>query len=400
MVMDSLTRRIRRSGSNPSLRQDMRWPFWSFRSTTGATVTDESALGLVAFYRGVKMIGEAVGTMPLHVYQTDADGTRTENTEADTAYLRVRPNIEMSRATLWTHVVADMVRGNGFIWVDKNRLGLPAAIWYLDRRRVRVGRTSSGQKIYEVDSSEPMIDYRDGGEIVHFPNWGDGLMGYDIVRLAADAIALGLSAQEYAAKFFANDGVPPGYLSTDKSLTTEESDRISAAWQRRVQSRRIPVLSGGAKFATAQTEPEKAQMMTLRSFQTEEIATLLGIPPHMLGRTEKVTSWGAGIAEQGRGFVTFTLLSYIVGLEQAIDGSLLTRELTGRFCKFDPDGLMRGTLLQRYQAYTYGYGRWLTPNDIRRMEDMEPVEGGDVLPAPSNMIPVEQLGNNFAEQPR
>ena len=157
------------------------------------------------------------------------------------------------------------------------------------------------------------------------------------------------------------------------------------------------MLSHGAKFQQITLDPEKTQMQELRQFQGEEVARLLGIPPHLLGFTEKVTSWGAGIAEQSRGFFVFTLQAHINRFEQAINDALLVRELTDRYVKFDVDGILRGTPLQRAQVHALGFGRWLVPNDIRRDEDLPPIEGGDTLAVPSNLIPIEDLGSNFAE---
>lgn len=409
MVLDSLTQRARRRGQNPLFGDDslIGWRFWDMRSVSGATVTDESALSLTAFYRGVKLIAETIAGLPVHVYERGSDGTSMPVEDALVGYLTRRPNDEMTRQTVWEHVIADEVRGNGYLWVDSNRNGQPAALWPIDRRRVRPGRTRDGQKVYEVEvpSGEPvvMVDFKMGGEMLHIPNWGvNGLMGFDPVKIAREAIALGLSAEEYAARFFSQDGTPAGVLTSDQPLTPDESDRIAERWQKRQagtrNARRIAVLGHGAKFQPVSAEPEKAQMQQLRSFQGEEIARLLGIPPHMLGFTEKVTSWGSGIAEQARGFVVFTLQAHINRVEQAINDALLVRELTGRFVKLDTGGLLRGTTLQRYQAYALGYGRWLTPNDIRRDEDLPPIDGGDVLPAASNLVPIEDLGANFRQE--
>lgn len=240
-----------------------------------------------------------------------------------------------------------------------------------------------------------MVDYRAGGEIVHIPNWGDSLVGYDIVRVAREAIALGLSAQEYAARTFADGEVPAGVLSTDAMLTPEQADAIADRWhtlRAGIRNRmRIAVLGGGAKFQPTAFNNEQMQLAELREMEAANIATLLGIPPHMVGLTQRSTSWGSGIAEQTQGFVTYTLDDYIKRIETEVDDSLLVRELTSRFLKFDLGGLLRGTTLQRYQAYALGYGRWLSTNDIRRDEDLPPVDGGDDVLAQVNLVPLDEL---------
>lgn len=402
-ILSNTLRRVRTSGPNPVLREEAGAWLWDTRSVTGATVTDDTALGLTAFYRGVSLIASTVGRLPMHVYRKGAGTERGEPVQTpETRYLWGRPNHEMRRGTFWELIVGDIVRGNAFIWVDKEPGSPePAGIWYLNRQRVRVGRTRDGRKVYEVDGEIPMIDYTAGGEIVHIPNWGGGLVGYDIVKVAPEALGLGLSAQEYAARFFTNDGVPPGVITTDAVLTPEESERIADRWMKRQagtrNARKIAVLGGGAQYQAVASDLEKAQMMEMRRFSIGDVARLLGLPPHMLGDVERSTSWGAGISEQERGFLVYTQQGHIDRVEEGISEDLLVKELTGRYAKLDTGGLLRGTTLQRYQAYALGYGRWLTPNDIRRDEDLEPIEGGDVLPAAANLVPIDQLGSNFRE---
>lgn len=396
MVADTMVRRVRRSGRNPALtRSESAWPNLG-RRIPGVTtaVSDDSALSLTAFYRGIMLIATTLAGLPLHIYEdqgTDSQSKRAEVKSRDVYYLRGRPNVEMRRKAFWQRVIADVVRGNGFIFVWKDDDDQPESIWYIDRNRVRVGRTSDGRKVYEVDNELPMIDYRQGGEIVHIPNWGNALVGFDPVKLAAQAIGLGLSAQEYAARTFAQGQVPPGLLTSDQVLTPAQADTIAANWEKShaglERMHRIAVLGSGAKFQQTSMDLDKLQMEALRRFQVAEVARLLGVPPHLLADVEKSTSWGTGIEEQNRGLWSYTLLSHIGLIEEAIDDDLLVRELTGRYCKFDPDGLLRGSTLQRYQAYRLA--DFMTPNEKREKEDLEPMEGGDVILQQSNQAPLD-----------
>lgn len=405
MVMLRLGQRIRTRGPNPNLVETTGTPMgaWQVRTPSGATVTDDSALGVAAFFRGVQLIASLVGGLPIHVLQERQDGASESVTTPGTYYLRRRPNVEMGKQTFWEHAAADEVRGNAFIWVDKDeeRASVdPIGIWYIDRRRMAVGRARSGRKVYLLDNTIAMIDYREGGEIIHIPNWGDGLTGYDLVKVMRNALSLNMTAEEYASSFFDQNDVPPGYLSTAQILTPEESDEIEERWHARragtKNQRRIAVVSGGATFNALNANPEDAQMQELRQFQGEDVARFLGIPPHMLGYTEKITSFGAGIAEQTLGFVRFTMQAHVNRFENAIDDALLMREQTRRYVKLAMEGLLRGTTLQRYQAYKLA--DWMTPDEKRKLEDLPPIPGGDVLPVPSTMIPLDDLGTNFEQQ--
>lgn len=409
-AVDLIGQKIRLRGPNPTFNYPVGewgnpwdWPH-SATTSSGVYVQDNSALGLTAFYRGVKLISDSIAGLPLHVYRKQpGEDTPALFEQPDTAYLRRRPNSESHHFRTLQHVIADQVRSDGFVWIDPDvDTGKPLDMWYLNRRRVRVGRTSDGQKVYLIDNNMPMIDYADGGEIVHFPNWGDGLVGYDLTKLFREVIGLGISAQEYAALYFKTDGVPPGYLSTDQVLTPTESDQVALNWQRRQtgkNQRRIAVLSGGSKFYQLQNDPDKSQMQQIRTFQGEEVARFLGVPPMLIGFPERESRSASGIAELNQHFLTYTLNPYITLDEEILDDDLLVRELTHRYCKFDQAAFLRGTTLQRYQAYGIGYGRWLTPNDIRRDEDLPLLPGGDELPTGANLIPLDELSLEDRPQP-
>lgn len=403
-VLTATIRRIRRSGSNPALKETT-WPTWpwSAPSITGANVDETSALTLTTFYRGVNLIASTIAGLPLHIFEDDAadpDAEARRIKPDELRYLWSRPNKENTRVTMWERIAADEVRGNAFLFVEKTDIGMPASIWHIARKRVQVGRAGD-LKVYLVDDEYPMIDYKQGGEIVHIPNWGDGLVGYDIVKLAAQALALGLSAEEYAARQFANNGIPPGIITTDNVLTPQQAEAIASRWMAlnagTRNAHKIAVLGGGAKFQQTSQDLDKVQMQALRRYQAGEIATLLGIAPHMLGLVDSSTSWGSGIAEQGRGFVTYTLNNHITRIKQAIDDDLLVRELTNRYCEFDPGGLLRGNLLQQMQAHVLGWGRFLTTNEIRRDLNLPRVDDGDILMQPVNMAPLDEVaGQGFS----
>jgi HK97 family phage portal protein len=407
MVVDRVTQTIRRSGANPALKKASAWSGSS--RYNGRTIDDNAALSNTAYYRGVTLIASTIASLPLHVYQKK-DDRRQELSTPDTAYLWGRPNIEMTRQSFWERLIADEVRGNAFIFVVKDSDGLPESTWYIDRNRVRVGRTSSGQKVYEIDRELPMIDYREGGEIVHIPNWGGALIGYDPIKVAPQAIALGLSAEEFAFRSFDNGQIPPGIITTDQMLTEKQANELLAMWRKQHNgiktAQDIGFLGNGSKFQQLSIDIEQMQMESTRRFQVQEVARLLGLPPHLLADVAGSTSWGTGIEEQNRGLIIFTGQAHITRFEQAIDDALLVKDLTGRYVKFDLRGLLRGSTQQRYAAYSMAWGRFMTANEIRALEDMEPIEGGDVLMQPVNMAPLDAFegmklgagGNNSGGQ--
>lgn len=390
--------KTRRSGPNPTTDAKARMEYWSSR--LGTPVTEEEALSLSTFYAGKTLIASTVAGLPLHVYRDDKDGTPVRQREKKHYYLWGDPNEEQTRMTFLERVIGDEVSKAAYIWVEKDDLSEPKALWHIERHRITLTRhPDNGHKVYVLDGEFGMYDYNQGGEIVHVPNWGSGPDGWDIVKGGARSFGLSLTAEEFATKAFDYGAVPPGIInlegdpSPDAEKESAAMARVRDQWTMMrggTNALKVAVLRG-AKYQQLAFDPEKLQMEQIRKFQAGEIATLLGVPPHMVGLVDKSSSWGAGIAEQTAGFNTFTLSRHIARFEHAINKFLLRRELTDLYCKFDLGGLLRGTLLQRYQAYAIGYGRFLSVNDIRRDEDLPPVEGGDAVFGQMQMVPIDEL---------
>jgi HK97 family phage portal protein len=422
-LIDTLARRIRGTdnpGRYNGTSSGWGWPFpsgiGSWRTDTwrspqggGPTVNDDTALSLTAFYRGISLIAGTVGGLPLQVYQEEIDANGVEGKTVklkskDTAYLWRRPNPEMTRQSFWERIVADEVRGNAFFFVVKNarggvvqkadvELGVDWGIWHIGRNRVRVGRTSAGVKVYQVDGEYDFVDYSVGGEIVHIPNWGNGLTGYDPVKIARNALSLGLSAEQYAMRFFSHGGGPDGLITTEQTLTKAQAEEVMKNWNllhNGPNSHGTAFLGNGAHYEQTSVDADKAQLYELRGFQVDEVARLLGLPTHLLAAQNTVSTWGAGMEEQNRMLVVFNFQGHINRIEQAVSDDLLQRDITNRYAKMNLAALLRGTTLQRYQAYRLA--TFMTENEKRELEEMEPVEGGDQLLAMTNMVPLEQLG--------
>jgi HK97 family phage portal protein len=396
MVLDAAApRRIRTNGRNPATTREFSssWLPWNGRSHTGMTVTNEKALGLTAAYRGVTLIASLIASLPIDIYEKRA-GQRVDVAGPSNSTLWARPNPEMTRQTFWEAVVGQEVLGNGFIFVDKDSDPVNPDLWPLEAERVRVGRLKNGTKVYEVDNELPMVDYRAGGEIIHIPNWSkNGLVGYNPFTVGAESLAIGLSAQEYAARFYSQADAPPGYLTSDQVLTEAQAEQIGNRWNRLRaglgRAHRAAVLGGGAKFLTTGFDPESSQLYEARKFGVVEVARLLGLPPHLLADVERSTSWGAGIEEQNNGLLVYTVSAHITRHEQAVDDDLLVREVSGRFMKFNLGALQRTNMLQRYQAYRLA--TFMTENEKRAKEDLPPMDGGDQLLAMTNLAPIDKL---------
>lgn len=406
-IFSGVSRRIRTTGNN--LAVDVKHgsrPYWDTRRVR-SSVGDEESLSFSAVYRGITLIASTIASLPIHVYEENADGQGEKLKNPELSYLWLRPNSEMTRQTFWEKIYADEGRGNAYIFVVKDRIGRVAmegpfwGIWPIERWRVQVGRDpSTNRKVYLIDGEVACVDYKDGGEIIHISNWGDGLIGYDPIQLMAQAVALGLDAEDYASEAFEGGQVPPGLISTDQKLTPEQARDTATLWRLQHQGKDhwsdVAVLGNGAKYQETSRSLEAMQMENTRRFQVTEVARMLGIPPHMLGEVTTSTSWGTGIEEQTRGFVTFTLGAHIKRGENAVDDALLVREMTGRYMRHELGGLLRGTTLQRMQALRMA--DFMTPDEKRALEELPPLpdDAGKTIYVLSTMVPIGEAGATLA----
>lgn len=395
----------RRRGPNPVTDGNYGQTDWQIirPRLAGIAVNEDVALSITAVYRAVSIIASTIATLPLHIYRSNQFGEEEIEEERITAYLWNRPNPEMTRLTFWETLIShEVLNGNAYIFVVKNAAGQPLELWPLSPWRVAVGRYE-GKKVYQVDGHTPLMDFADGGEVVHILNLSrDGLTGKSPISLAAEAIELTKAGEDYSARFFGSDSTPSGTLTTDQQLTAEQSTALAELWAEQhagANNRNIAVLGNGAKFQAISINPEDAQLLEGRRFQVAEIARLFGIPPHLLADMERTTSWGSGLEEQGINFLRFTLMRHIEAFEQAIDDALLRRIETRRKAKFVVDGLLRASYATRMQGHAAAFGRWATANDIRKLEGMPPIEGGDTLLAMTNLAPAAAIADQTLDPP-
>jgi HK97 family phage portal protein len=258
--------------------------------------------------------------------------------------------------------------------------------------RVEIDEDNTPYYVYELPDGEKKVLER--WRVWHVRGWGtDAFVGKSPIALARESIGLTMATEEYGGRFFSNDSRPGGILRHPAKLSPEAAKRLKASWENAngglTNKHRVAVLEEGIEWQQIGISPEEAQFLDTRKFQELEICQVYRVPPHMIGITDRSTSWGTGIEEMGIGFVTFTLLPYLTRIAQSVNRDLLgANERKEYFAEHLTAALERGDLMTRYQAYNIGRnGGWLSANDIREMENMNPIEGGDVYLQPLNMAP-------------
>ena len=389
-----------RSRDKPQNRLPGSDPGFFFGGTTsGKAVNERTAMQTTAVYACVRILAEAVASLPLHLYRYKEDGGKERAIGHPLYYLlHTEPNPEMTsfafRETLMSHL---LLWGNAYAQIIRDGVGRVLSLYPLLPSKMTVDRMPAGQLFYEYRADTGPVILRPQ-DVLHIPGLGfDGLIGYSPIAMAKNAIGMAIATEEYGAKFFANGANPGGVL--EHPGVVKDPKRVRESWNAVYQgsgnAHRIAVLEEGMKFNAIGIPPEQAQFLQTRKFQINEIARIFRVPPHMVGDLEK--SSFSNIEQQSLEFVKYTLDPWVVRWEQAIQKALLLpSEKRAYFAKFNVDGLLRGDYQSRMTGYATGrQNGWLSANDIRELEDMNriPAElGGDLYLINGNMTKLADAG--------
>lgn len=373
---------------------DAGYSFLFGRTTSGKPVNERTAMQTTAVYACVRILAEAVASLPLHVYEYQDDGGKKLVHEHPLYYLlHDEPNPEMTsfvfRETLMSHL---LIWGNAYAQIIRDGAGRVLGLYPLLPDKMEVQRDDRGNiyYVYSRNSDEnPMFkEYGNiklkAEDVLHIPGLGfDGLIGYSPIAMAKNAVGMTLACEEYGASFFANGANPGGVLEHPGVL--KDPSKVRESWNsvyRGVNNaHKIAVLEEGMKYQQIGIPPEEAQFLETRKFQINEIARLYRIPPHMVGDLDK--SSFSNIEQQSLEFVKYTLDPWVIRWEQSLQRSLLLPGEKGKyFIKLNVDGLLRGDYQSRMNGYAVGrQNGWFSANDIREMENMNPIpdeEGGNL----------------------
>ena len=376
-------------------------------TTSGKTVNERTAMQTTAVYACIRILAEAIASLPLNVYQTTGLGKEKATNHNLYHLLHDEPNSEMTsfvfRETLMSHL---LLWGNAYAQIIRDQNGKVLSLYPLLPNKMSVNRDSRGNiyYVYTRDSDEaPSLAgygefYLSDHEVLHIPGLGfDGLIGYSPIAMAKNAIGMSLATEEYGASFFANGATPGGVL--EHPGIVKDPQRVRESWNSVYQgtknAHKVAVLEEGMRYQSIGISPEQAQFLETRKFQINEIARIFRVPPHMVGDLEK--SSFSNIEQQSLEFVKYTLDPWVTRWEQAMQKALLLPGEKNQYSiKFNVDGLLRGDYQSRMNGYAIArQNGWMSANDIRELENMNlisPEEGGDIYMVNGNMLKLKDVG--------
>jgi HK97 family phage portal protein len=372
---------------------DVMGPGW--KTTSSVSVSEQSAVRLIAVYRAVSLVAGVIATLDLQAFRA---GTARQPFASP---LLLKPHVDMTRFEFWERMFFQaLLNGNSYASKNRNAADAVAELEPLPMGTVtprRVKRTERNRWGKEFVVREGMVEKTlTPWEIFHIPGPGyDGEKGLSPIGVAREGIGLGLAQQEYASRLFGSGALMAGVLTTDQQLEEPEAAALKRRWQEKVSSlakaHEVAVLDRGAKYQPVGINPKDAQFLEARKYTVVEVARLYGIPPHLLAEVTTSTSWGTGIEQQQLGLIIFTLGPWMVRAEQRFSDECLPR---GVNAEFNTRKLLRGDAKARAEAgRTFIQAGVRTPNQVAIDEGDAPHPGGDVYMIPSTHSLVDADGN-------
>jgi HK97 family phage portal protein len=378
------------------------WP-----TSSGASVTADNAARAIPVKACAALIAGGISSMPARIVKRELEDGMIVQRPADNHdlwwLLNEQPNSDSTSSEFWDKIIttrlmrgrsyARIVRKSGGRSIEPEELVFvphcnvkPVTQWDAVRRRERIVSydiTDKGRRYAVVP--EDMLDF--GGRESEL---AAGVS--DIIDAAREAIGLVLTIEEYCGRFFANGGTPRVVLQypAGVSLDPKQQDALRDAWLKRlggVSNTALPlVLQNGGAVNKISATAEEAQMLEARKFQVIEIARAFGVPPFMIGESEKTSSWGTGLEQLSQGFIRYTLGPHITAIEQELNRKLF--RISRFFVDFDEEALARGDMKSLSDWFRQAIGGsqgpgYLTVNEVRRRLNVAPIDGGDELFTPN-----------------
>jgi len=369
--------------------------FYYGGSTAGKAVNPRTAVQMTAVYACVRVIAETVASLPLHVYRYTDRGSEKAFDHPLYRILHDEPNHEMTSFILREAMLSHLLLwGNAYCQILRNGRGQIIGLYPLLPEKMAVDRDAGGCLTYDYTTQSGVVVRLRPEDVLHIPGLGfDGIMGYSPIALEKNAIGLGMAAEEYGSRFFSNGATPSGVLTHPNTVKNPTALRESwhAAYGGSANSGKVAILEEGLKFERISMPNNEAQFLESRKFQVAEICRIYRVPPHLVGDLEHATF--SNIEHQSISFAMHTIRPWLVRIEQAMNRALFTeKEKSFFYVRINIDGLMRGSYKERMEGYAIGrQNGWLSANDIRELENMNPLPdgaGGSAYLVNGNMVPI------------
>ena len=358
----------------------------------------------ITVYRCISLLGQSVGSLTLRTFKRLDKGRQEAIDDPIWRLLALVPNDEMSAKDLWTSVVGCLALcGNSYTEILRDKSKAPAQLYPLHSLKTEPVRLPNGKLAYKT------LDYATGGErivnsadVLHFRlfSW-DGLKGLSPIQQARQDIGLARAATKFGARHFGNGSKPPGILTPVATVSEQDLVNFRRAWELANagdNQGRTAVLPSDWKFTSIGVTPEDSQYLQTRQMSRADIASLFGIPPHMVGDTTRLSN--NNHENESLSFVQDTLQPYLKTIEQEIAIKLLGAD-PRRFVEFDVSERLRGDFQSTMQGFAVGkqWGFYNSNTVLEKLGENPIGAEGDIYWAPVNMTNAANLIKVNTDEP-
>lgn len=362
-------------------------------AATGVRVSEETAMRLSAVRACVRLIAQTIATLPLSLYERTPEGRRPARDHRVSRLIGLKPNADMVAVVFWEAVVSSILLQRG-AYIRKRMLGATlVALEFVHPLRIH----RSGDE-YIIVGERGTMERVPLSEILFIPAFStDGKTGRSLIEDGIEVFGGALAASTAANNTFKNGLMPSTYFKIDRILKPDQREefrqnlaKISGA----INAGNAPLLEGGMTVGDVGINPDDAQLLESRQLSAEEICSIFGVPPAMIGRGDKASSWASSSEQMNLWFLQYGLRPWIKRIEASIwDGLLTPAEQVKYYAEFSVEGLLRADSSGRATFYSSALkDGWMSRNEVRRLENLPPIPGGDLVTAQSNLVPLTQLG--------
>lgn len=363
--------------------------FAGMLTSTGLRVSVSDAMSVPSVAACVNILSEDLAKVPLKLYERKARGGRTLATDHPLyTLLHDNPSPWMTSFN-WRRVDfgAAISRGNAITRIYRSGRGEVKRLLPIRPDKVAIKWAADGEPFFDINNqaSRYTLSYEDVIHNMYRPDImageDNGLKGISPITRHPEAIALAIATERFAAAFFKNGARPslavemPGRFPNPE-VANRIRKRLEDAYSGVSNAFKVAVLELGMKLKEISYKNSDSQLIEVRREQALEMCRIFGVPPHKIGILDKATF--SNIEHQAIEYVTGPVSALATSHEAAIRLSVLTEAEKERFyVAYDLNGLLRGDIASRYRAYAIGrqWG-WLSADDIRDWEDMDPLPNG------------------------
>ena len=350
----------------------------------GSNITESNAMAISTVYACVYKIATTIASLGLDVYERSGNEVHIANVHPAHDLIKIKPNAYQTAFEFWETITASaLIYGMGYAVIERDERGYAIALHPVHASDVDL-REVKGERVYIVEDfgavrPENMLEIAN-------------LQRMSPIRLHRDNLGLAKSAQDFGAEYFGQSGQMTGVLTSDQPLKKEQMDMIQGSWNHGAAQAGTKLMPFGFKYQRISISPDEAQFIETRKFQAEEICRIFSVPPSLVQLPSQTTY--NNVEQQNLMFARHTIVPWTQRIEQEVDRKLIPAfQRPEIYTKFRLVDLQRGDTEARTNYFTQMLQHGvLSINEVRKEEELNPVEGGDVHTVQVNQIALDKLG--------